>query len=98
MASASWSLGDAPIVHNQPIRFLIIVHAVHARNRLEQRVLTKRSVEIHDLLDRSVEASQEHVAHDEDRERITRFAEARDEFLSLVLRGVMANEAFVIFA
>ncbi len=85
-------LGDAPVVDDQAVR-LAVGRAVHARDRLEQRVLLQRRVQVHDLLDGRVEAGEQHVADDQDRERVARLAEARDQLLAPLLGDVVADEA-----
>ena len=58
--------GDAPVVHDQAVGLLVALRAVDAGDGLEQRVFLERGVQIHDLLDRGVEAGQQHVADDQD--------------------------------
>jgi hypothetical protein len=43
-----------------------VVGAVHARNRLQQRVVPNAFIEIHGLDNSRIEACQEHVADDDD--------------------------------
>ena len=41
-------------------------HAVHAGDGLQQVVLPQPLVDVHHLLDRGVEAGEQHVAHDQE--------------------------------
>ena len=54
--------------------------------------LLERRVEIHDLLDRRVEAGEQHVADDQDAQRILRILELLDRLVLLVLAEVPARE------
>ena len=43
-----------------------LVGSVGPGDGLQQGVVAKRFVEVHHLLDRSIESGQEHIAHDEE--------------------------------
>lgn len=58
-------VGEANVVDDKPALFALR-HPVHAGDSLEQVVLFQSLVDVHDLLDRGIEARQKHVAHDEE--------------------------------
>jgi hypothetical protein len=84
-------LGDAPVVNDQAERFAVS-GPVHAGDGLKERVFLQRRVQVHHLLDRGVEAREEHVADDEDLERIVLLQEAGDQLLALVLARVVLHQ------
>jgi hypothetical protein len=68
-------LGDAPVVDDEPVGLLVIEDVRFTRAMAWSSVCSlERRVEVHDLLDGRVEAGEEHVAHDQDRERVARLA------------------------
>ncbi|MCY4635210.1 MAG: hypothetical protein OXG04_12025, partial [Acidobacteria bacterium] len=72
------------------------MRAVHAGDGLEQRVLLERRVEIHDLLDRHVEAGEQHVAHDQDGQRVVPVLEPFDEPVLLFLAQMPARQPLLV--
>ena len=84
--------GDAPVVDHQSV-VLVVGAAVHAGDRLEEAVLPQRRVEVHDLLDRGVEAGEQHVADDQDRERVTALLEALHQPVLLLAGEMPVGEA-----
>src|SRR5262245_38691171 len=57
---------DAPKITNYALFLKLVVRAVHPRDGLEQGVVPQPLVQVHGLHDRSVESSQQHVAHNDD--------------------------------
>jgi hypothetical protein len=55
---------NPPVVHHQPVGLLLAARPVDAGNGLKEGMLPKRGVEVHHLLDGSIEARQQHVADD----------------------------------
>ena len=88
--------GHAPVVHDEAVGLLVAGGAVHPGDGLEQRVLPERRVEIHDLLDRRVETGEQHVADDEDGQRVVRVLEALDQLVLLLLAQVPAGQALLV--
>ena len=84
--------GHAPVVHHQPVGLLVPVRPVHAGDGLEQGVLLERRIEVHHLLDRRVEAGEQHVAHHQDGERVGVVLEPFDKPVLLVLAQVPARQ------
>ena len=83
-------VGQADVIDDEPA-LLALRHAVHPRDGLEQVVLLQLLVDVHDLLDRRIEAGQQHVADDQEGdagERLLRIVEV--ERLAEVLHGVPA--------
>ena len=83
--------GHAPVVDDQAVGLLVPVRAVHAGDGLQQGVLLERRVEIHDLLDRRVEAGEQHVAHDQHGQRIVVVLEPFDDPVLLLLAQMPAR-------
>ena len=59
-------------------------------------MLPERRVEIHDLLDRRVETGEQHVADDEDGQRVVLVLEALDQLVLLLLAQVPARQALLV--
>jgi hypothetical protein len=59
-------VADAHVVHHKALILALAGHSVHAGDSLEQVVGHCHLVQVHHLLDRSVEASQQHVVNDHD--------------------------------
>ena len=72
---------DAEVVDDQAVRLRLAVGPVRAADRLEQRVVAQRLVEVHRLQDRRVEAGQQLGGDDEDLQRIGWVAEAVEQLL-----------------
>ena len=72
---------DAEVVDDQAVGLLLGVGAVRAADRLQQRVVAQRLVEVHRLQDRRVEAGQQLGGDDEDLQRVGWVAEAVEQLL-----------------
>ena len=97
IASASCSFaGHAPVVDDEAVGLLVPEGAVHAGDGLQQPMLLQRLIEIHDLLDRRVETGQQHVAHDQDRERIAPVLEPVDHPLLFVPGQMPLREPLLV--
>ena len=59
-------------------------------------MLLERRVEIHDLLDRHVEAGEQHVAHDQDGQRVVPVLEPFDEPVLLLLAQMPARQPLLV--
>ena len=75
---------DAEVVDDQPMGLVRRVDAVGAGDRLQQRVLLQRLVEVLAVQDRGVEAGEQLRRDDDDLQRIGGIVEPRDDLLQLV--------------
>ena len=71
----------AEVVDDQAVRLRLAVGPVRAADRLQQRVVAQRLVEIHRLEDRRVEAGEQLRGDDQDLQRVGRVAEAIEQLL-----------------
>ena len=72
---------DPQVVDDEAVRLGLAVGTVGAADRLQQRVVAQRLVEVHRLQDRRVEAGQELGGDDEDLEWVSGVAEAVEQLL-----------------
>ena len=57
-------ISETDVIHDKAA-MLVPGYTVNARDSLQQVVLLQPLVDIHDLLDRCIEAREQHVTHDE---------------------------------
>jgi hypothetical protein len=77
---------DAEIVDNQAVGLLFAIRAVRPADRLQQRMVAQRLVQIHGLQNRRVEACQQFRRYDDDLQRVLRIAEPVEQlFLGIAV-------------
>ena len=86
-------LGDAPVVDDEPVGPSCRAVRFTRAMAWSSVCSLQRRVEVHDLLDRRVEAGEQHVADDEDRERVARVLEPLDQRPAAPRREVPARAA-----
>ena len=84
---------DADEVEHEAVRLhhlrrFVLVGPVHARDRLQQRVVAHRLVEIHRVEDRRVEAGQQLLGDDQDLRQLAGLGEVLADLLFLLLVDV----------
>ena len=75
---------DAEVVDDQPMGLVGRIDAVGAGDRLQQRVLLQRLVEVLAVQDRRIEAGEQLRRDDDDLQRVGGVVEPRDDLLQLV--------------
>ena len=82
----------APVVDDEAVGLLVTEGAVYAGDGLQQGVLLEGRVEVHHLLDRRVEAGEQHVADHQHGQPVVAILEPLDGLVLLVLAEAPAGQ------